>query len=83
LGGRDAEARQVAELMLAESRNRYVSPVAVASVYATAGDADRAFALLERAYEEHDESINALKVEPSLDTLRRDPRFQTLARRFE
>jgi hypothetical protein len=54
----------------------------VALVYAGLGEKDRAFEWLERAYKDHDKSLYFLKVDPTLDPLRSDPRFQDLLRRM-
>ncbi len=45
------------------------------------GDKDRAFALLEAAYNERSSGLVWLKVEPLLDPLRNDPRFTDLMTR--
>ncbi len=50
-------------------------------LYAFAGEKDRAFALLEKAMEEHTSGPPAFKVDPTLDDLRSDPRFDQLIRR--
>jgi hypothetical protein len=52
------------------------------SAYAAIGDADRAFQWLEKAYEAHDTFLPWLKVDPELDELRGDPRFDDLVRRI-
>ncbi len=52
----------------------------VASFYAQLGENDRAFALLEKAYEKR--QIRNLK-SPIFDSIRSDPRFQDLLRRLE
>ena len=62
-----------------EERPRYVSPWALALVYAGLGDADRALGLLEDAVGLR--SLQAgifLKTEPRLDGLRSVPRFTAL-----
>ena len=46
--------------------------------YLGMGDKEAALTWLERAYAEHDNSMTALKVDPLLDPLRDDPRFQRL-----
>jgi TolB-like protein/tetratricopeptide (TPR) repeat protein len=46
--------------------------------YVMLGDKDKAFAELNAAYESHESSLGWLKVEPQLDPLRSDPRFQEL-----
>ncbi len=43
---------------------------------------DRAFELLEKSYQERVGVMTLLKVDPMLDGLRRDPRFQDLLRRM-
>jgi DNA-binding winged helix-turn-helix (wHTH) protein/Tfp pilus assembly protein PilF len=45
------------------------------------GNKEEALADLERAYSEHCSLLTTLKVEPGLDPLRSDPRFQDLLRR--
>ncbi len=45
------------------------------------GDKDKAFALLEAAFKERSSGLVWLKVEPLLDPLRNDPRFEDLMRR--
>ena len=46
------------------------------------GEPEEALSWLERAYEEHDPLMTQLKVDPYLDSLRSDPRFQDLLRRI-
>jgi hypothetical protein len=64
------------------SCHRYVTPPAVASVYMGLGDNDRAFAWLEKAYQERSNYLAYLNVFPGVDSLRADPRFQDLVRRI-
>ena len=45
------------------------------------GEKDRAFEELNRAYENRENNITTLKVDPFLDPLRNDPRFKTLLAR--
>ena len=49
-----------------------------ALVYAGLGEKDHAFAWLEKAYEERSGALPYLKVNPSWDPLRSDPRFEGL-----
>ena len=53
-----------------------------AKAYVDLGDKDKAFAELNKAYEKRLSSLCWLKVEPQLDPLRNDPRFQDLLRRI-
>jgi hypothetical protein len=53
----------------------------MALMNAPAGNRDKAFAWLERAFEERSVNMPFLKVHPLLETLRSDPKFQDLVRR--
>jgi eukaryotic-like serine/threonine-protein kinase len=82
--GQTAEARrQLADCVLhLQQQKRYVRPGWVAEVYASLGDNDNAILWLERGYREHDDFLALLKVWPAFDSLRSDPRFQSLVRRM-
>jgi TolB-like protein/DNA-binding winged helix-turn-helix (wHTH) protein/Tfp pilus assembly protein PilF len=54
----------------------------VATLYAASEADDKALDLLERFYAQHDSSLLELKVDPRLDNLRSNPRFQHLLRRM-
>jgi len=64
------------------SKQFYVSPYNVALIYAGLGEKDQALAWLERAFAERSTWMPYLKVDPWLDNLRSDPRFQGLLRRM-
>ena len=53
-----------------------------AEIYAQLGEKDKAFLLLERAYDERYFMMMYVKVAPNLDPLRSDPRFADLLRRL-
>lgn len=59
----------------------YISPGTLAALYVALGEHERALASLERAYAIHDNQLQFLAVDPNLDPLRPDPRFQDLVRR--
>ena len=52
-----------------------------ACFYAKLGNKDKAFENLDKAYERRRSSLNGIKVDPSLDSLQGDPRFNQLVRR--
>ncbi len=52
-----------------------------AAFHAELGNKDKAFAELNKAYENRKSYVTLLKVDPRLDPLRDDPRFQELLRR--
>jgi eukaryotic-like serine/threonine-protein kinase len=84
VAGQTAEARrQLADCVFRlQQQKRYVRPGWVAEVYASLGDNDDAITWLERGYREHDDFLALLKVWPTFDSLRSDPRFQSLVRRM-
>ena len=82
LAGRKVEANKTLDELLELNRRRYVTPGAVVFVYTGLGDKDRAFAWLEKAYQERSYFMAYLKVVPTADPLRSDPRFDDLLRRM-
>jgi hypothetical protein len=67
--------------LLEFSREKYVSPFDIATIHTGLGEHDEAFSFLERAFEERSLWMGYLNVEPQLDPLRADLRFQDLLRR--
>lgn len=59
------------------------SAINMAWYWAGAGDADRAFHWLERAYERRHTFLMFLKVDPRWDPIRSDPRFAAMVARVE
>jgi serine/threonine-protein kinase len=53
----------------------WVAPYLVATVYFALGEIDEGFQWLEKAFDEYDENLNFIAVDPILDSLRSDPRF--------
>jgi TolB-like protein/Flp pilus assembly protein TadD len=82
VSGRKTEARKILAELQRLSEHSYVPATDVALVYAGLGEKDKAFAWLDKAYEEHSFALSNLKVEPRLDSLRSDPRFADLLRRI-
>jgi tetratricopeptide (TPR) repeat protein len=81
LSGKKTEARKILEELNNQAKHRYISPGTLADLYFLLGDKDQAFALLDRAYDERDNMMILLKVEPIFDPMRSDPRFDDLLRR--
>jgi TolB-like protein/DNA-binding winged helix-turn-helix (wHTH) protein/Tfp pilus assembly protein PilF len=82
--GRRAEAEVAMAHFQSILRNHH--PVAeptpqLLRAYIALGMKDQAIALLEKSYAEHSNAVIGMKVEPSYDPLRSDPRFQALLRR--
>jgi TolB-like protein/DNA-binding winged helix-turn-helix (wHTH) protein/Tfp pilus assembly protein PilF len=62
-------------------KSNYVPPLLVAEACVRVDDKECAFEWLEKGFEERDDLMIDIKVEPLFDGLRSDPRFQDLERR--
>jgi len=80
--GRRGEATEVIEDLKRRSARSYVSPYAMATVYAGLGNMDETFHWLEKSFLERPYNMSFLKVNPELDFLRSDPRFHGLLRKM-
>jgi TolB-like protein/DNA-binding winged helix-turn-helix (wHTH) protein len=82
--GNRAEAETILRDLEQKSKDSYVSPYILATIYAGLGEKDKAFQYLEKAYDERSLDISwNLKADLRMDNLRSDPRFQDLARRMQ
>jgi adenylate cyclase len=54
----------------------------MAIIYASLGENDMAFYWLEKSYEKREESLCSIKIDPKMDSLRSDPRFNDLIMRI-
>jgi TolB-like protein/DNA-binding winged helix-turn-helix (wHTH) protein/Flp pilus assembly protein TadD len=80
VSGQRRQALQVLEELRRLSAKRYVSSYEFALIYAGLGERDKVFQWLDNAFHEHSTWMLHLKVDPRLDLLRPDPRFQNLLR---
>jgi predicted Zn-dependent protease len=76
--GRREEARVILEEILARRSEQWVSAYEIAIVYGLLGNADDAFRWLAIAEREHAVGFTFVRVDPRLEPLRSDPRFETL-----
>lgn len=81
LSGRKQEAQQIINNLKQRSEQGYVSPTVIAFIYGGLGDKDQAFAWLDKAANGRDFILVFLKVDPTFDPLRFDPRFTELLQR--
>jgi len=85
LAGRRSEALAMLAQILEARKHQYVSPFAIGQIYAALGDKDQAFVWLNKAIDEREVIVVYLRAmglsEPSLSSLRDDPRFQLLLQR--
>ncbi len=81
VNGQTAEAREIAERLISESRERYVSSYHIAVVYAGLKDGTTTMHWLEKAFEERDNWLVWLGVHPAFDSVRGLPGFGELLKR--
>jgi TolB-like protein/Flp pilus assembly protein TadD len=82
LAGMPAEAREVLQQLRELSTETYVSSLDIATIHTALGENDEALDWLERAYEERADHLPYLRVNPRLDPLRSEPRFQRVLERM-
>jgi serine/threonine-protein kinase len=81
--GRTREARECLRKLKDRSRDSNVGTYEIAFIHAALGEKDQAFEWLEKAYEERNQGLAFLKVDPTVDPLRSDPRFERMLRRMK
>jgi serine/threonine protein kinase/Flp pilus assembly protein TadD len=75
------EADAIMQRLEEESKHQYVRQEVMAMGYAALGDANRAFACLDRALAERSAGLVYVHIDPGFDPLRGDPRFAALVER--
>jgi eukaryotic-like serine/threonine-protein kinase len=78
VGGRRREALAVLAGVQADSQRSWVEPYYMAALWAALGERQQALDALEQAYQDRFYLMAYLKVDPRLDPLRQDPRFERL-----
>ena len=79
--GRTTDALKMLDDLTNLARDKYVAPHFFAGIYLGLGDNGRAIEYLERSYEERSHWLIYLHIDPSMDGLADNPRFQDLLRR--
>jgi TolB-like protein/Tfp pilus assembly protein PilF len=81
--GQKDEAQKILARLNEQGKTRYVAPYAIALVYLGLGDKERALDELERAFQRGDTNyLFVIKVDPQLDELRGQPRFDALVQKI-
>jgi serine/threonine-protein kinase len=75
VSGKRAEAREILDQLTDAAQRRYGAASAIARIHVGLGENDQALMWLQKAGEERNASAIWLKVDPTLDNLRADPRF--------
>ena len=81
--GRHEEARTILEEILERRHEQWVTAYEIAIIYCLLGDRDSAFQWLSQAEREHAVGFTFVRVDPHLESLRSDPRFEELLRGTE
>jgi tetratricopeptide (TPR) repeat protein len=82
VSGNETQARKILDELRQMAKKRYITSWYLALVYTGMGQREHAFKSLQDAIEEHAFGLATLKVDPRLDPLRSDPRFQELLKRL-
>jgi hypothetical protein len=82
LAGDRGEARRCVETLDATALERYVDPYFMVWPLAALGETDAALAKLAQACEEHSQWVYVVKVDPLLESLHGDPRFDATLERM-
>jgi TolB-like protein/DNA-binding winged helix-turn-helix (wHTH) protein len=83
-GGPRGYWKKLLELSLMKENppESFATPYGLARIYAQLGETDKTLESLEKAYEEREVPITEIGIEPSLDPLRSNARFQNLLLRM-
>jgi len=82
LSGNQSQAQVICAKLQKRVATEYVPSYDIALVYLGLNRKQEALNWLNRAYEEDDPNMNFLNVDPTLDDLRSDRRFQNLLQRI-
>lgn len=78
LSGNKGAAHELIQKLTARSRREYVPALSIALIYVGLGDRDRALEWLSHSYQDRSTHMVYAKVDPLLDSLRSEPRFNAL-----
>jgi len=79
---RREEAIQILDDLTKLAKQKYVPSYFFAGIHIGLGEDDRAIEYLEKSYEERSHWLIYLHLDPSMDGLRSNPRFQDVLRRI-
>lgn len=82
VSGKKEQTMKLAETFKSAAKKRYIPPTYFGMLFAGMGDKDKALVWLEKAFAERADGLTWLNVEPMLDDVRSDPRFQNLIHRI-
>ncbi|MDP1675265.1 MAG: protein kinase [Bacteroidota bacterium] len=80
--GRRLEAEDVIRRFRAIEKTGYIMSCRLSAIYAALGETEMAFAELDKAFAHRDWDLFRIKVDPFMDPLRSDPRFNILLKKI-
>jgi eukaryotic-like serine/threonine-protein kinase len=83
MAGKTAEAKDILSKLQSLSQRRYISGIYFAIVYAGLKDNERTVHYLNEAFQSRQPGLVLIRIDPTFEWLRSDPKFQELTRRFE
>jgi tetratricopeptide (TPR) repeat protein len=83
VSGRKEDAEKIINELKRGTGSGLIVPYRLAAVYVALGDKDQAIEWLKKEYQDRGNWMTQLKVDPVMDPLRSDPRFQDLMRRMK
>jgi len=83
LAGEYDLGKQMADYYTEQAKDHYLAPVQRAFIHIGIGEYDKAIDLLEQAYNENSWFITFIQVEPWMDPIRDDARFQDIMSRMK
>ena len=76
--GKSAEARKILDQLIQTNQTQHITPYEIAVIYSLLGDASESLTWLTKARNEHAVGFSFVKVDPLLDNVRADKRFESL-----
>jgi eukaryotic-like serine/threonine-protein kinase len=76
--GKTEEARRIMQDLIAKGQGSHVTPYEIAVIYSLLNDKDAAFDWLNKARDAHAPGFSFVRVDPLLENLYNDPRFQEI-----
>jgi TolB-like protein/DNA-binding winged helix-turn-helix (wHTH) protein/Flp pilus assembly protein TadD len=78
--GQKNEAQKIANTLQARAKQHYIADSNLAALDCGLGHLDDAIDALDRAFAQHDQGLNMLRIDPLFDACRAHPRFNKLLR---
>jgi len=82
VGGQKTHTKKIVEAFNNHAAKRYIPATYFGMLFAGLGEKEQALTWLEKAYEERADGLTWLNVDPMLDNLRPEPRFQDLVKKI-